>query len=101
MFSKKEEYLASVKKKFDELNYQWNIERNKFEARMQRESAQALKKLEQEREDLRKLRNEVKEKIIDLEVAGENAWHDLKDGTEKSWKELRKAFDKATGNFKK
>jgi hypothetical protein len=100
MFSTKEEYLASVKKKYDELNYQWNVERNKFEAKIQHESAHARKKLLQEREELRRLRKEVKEKIIDLEVAGENAWNDLKDGPEKSWKELRTAFGKATGNFK-
>ena len=101
MFEKKDEYLKQLKEKVDDLNYRWSLERNKFEARLQHESAQARKKLEAEREDLRKFRREVKEKIIDLEVAGENAWHDLKEGTEKSWKELRKAFEKATAQFKK
>ena len=35
------------------------------------------------------------------EVAGENAWEELKVGAEKSWNELSKAFDKATSHLKK
>ena len=29
---KKEDLLEQMKKKFDDLNYRWNIERNKLEA---------------------------------------------------------------------
>ena len=38
---------------------------------------------------------------VDLEVAGENAWEELKVGAEKSWKALSQAFDKASSHFKK
>lgn len=101
MTLKKDDYLEQMKKKFDDLNYRWNIERNKFEARFQHESADARKKLEAEMEELGKLRKEMKEKIIDLEVASENAWYDLKDGVENAWKTLSKSFDKASSHFKK
>ncbi|MBI9083970.1 MAG: hypothetical protein JEZ11_10265 [Desulfobacterales bacterium] len=101
MPEKKDEFLEQMKKKYDELNYHWNIERNKFEAKIQHESAGAKKKLEAERDELLKLRDEMKEKIIDLEVASENAWYDVKDGVENAWKALSKSFDKATSHFKK
>ena len=97
----KDEFLEQMKKKLDDLNYRWNIERNKFEAKIQHESAGAKKKLEAERDELLRFRKEMKEKIIDLEVAGENAWDDVKDGVENAWKALSKSFDKATSHFKK
>jgi len=43
----------------------------------------------------------LKEKIVDLDVASDNAWEELKDGAEKSWKSLSQAFDKAASHFKK
>jgi len=101
MPEKKEEFLEQMKKKFDDFNYRWNIERNKFEAKIQHEGAGAKKKLEAERDELLRFRKEMKEKIIDLEVAGENAWDDVKDGVENAWKALSKSFDKATSHFKK
>ena len=101
MPDKKEVFLEQMKKQLDDLNYRWNIERNKFEAKIQHESAEVRKRLEAEREDLRKFRNEMHEKIIDLEVASENAWDDVKGGVENAWETLSKAFDKATAHFKK
>ena len=40
MGSKKEEFLDQLKKKYDDLNYRWNIERNKLEAKAQHEKVQ-------------------------------------------------------------
>ena len=101
MPGKKDEFLEQMKKKLDDFNYRWNLERNKLEAKIQQESAGAKKKLEADRDDLLKFRKEMKEKIIDLEVAGENAWDDVKDGVENAWTALSKAFDNATSHFKK
>jgi len=101
MPSNKEELLEQLKKKFDDLNYRWNIERNKFEAQAQHESAEVRKKFEEKQKEVRKFRNDMKEKIIDLEVASENAWDDVKDGAEKTWRALSEAFDKASSHFKK
>jgi hypothetical protein len=101
MPGKRDEFLEQMKKKLDDFNYRWNLERNKLEAKIQQESAGAKKKLEADRDDLLKFRKEMKEKIIDLEVAGENAWDDVKDGVENAWKALSKSFDKATSHFKK
>ena len=101
MTSKKDEILEQLQKQFDELNYRWSIERNKLEAMAQKESAEALKKFEEKRAEFREYRKEMKEKMIDLEVAGENAWDDMKDGVENAWKALSESFNKATSHFKK
>ena len=101
MVTKKEEFLAQMKKQVDELNYRWSRERDKFEAGLQHASADAKKEYAVKREAYLKLRKDLKEKIVDLEVASENAWDDLKDGAEDAWKSLSTAFDKATSHFKK
>lgn len=97
---KKDEFLNKMKKQFDDLNYRYSIERDKFEAKAQHLSADARKRFDQEMEVFQKLRKEAKEKIVDLEVAGENAWYDVKEGTEQAWKALSKAFKKASSHFK-
>ena len=97
----KEEILEQLKKQYDELNYKWSIERDKFEAKAQHLGAEARKEFEETREQYRKLRKDMKEKIVDLEVAGENAWDDVKEGAETAWKAMSNAFDKATSHFKK
>ena len=101
MPTNKDEYLNQMKKQYDELNYRWSRERDKFEAGLQHTSADARNEFEAKREEYRKFRSELKEKIVDLDVASDNAWEDLKDGADNSWKKLSKAFDKAASHFKK
>ena len=101
MPEKKDDYLAQLKKQYDELNYRWSRERDKFEAGLQHESADVRKEYEAKREEYRKFRKDLEEKITDLDVASDNAWEDLKEGAENSWKAMTKAFDKATSHFKK
>ena len=101
MTSQKDEFLQKLKKQLDDLNYRWSRERDKFEADLQHLSADARKEFEAKRETYRSLRDELKEKLVDLDVAGENAWYDLKEGAEKSWKALSQAFEKAASHFKK
>ena len=101
MTAQKADYLEKLKKQFDELNYRWSRERDKFEANLQHVSADARKEYEDKREAFLTYRKELKEKIVDLDVASDNAWEDLKDGAEKSWKALSQAFEKAASHFKK
>lgn len=96
----REEFIKKMKKQFDELNYRYSTERDKFEARAQHLSTDARKTFEKELEKLQELRKEVKEKLVDLDAASENAWHDVKEGAEEAWKALSKAFKKATSHFK-
>jgi len=101
MPSKKDDFLEQLKKQYDELNYRWSRERDKFEADLQHESADVRKEYEAKREEFRKFRKELDEKIVDLDVASDNAWEDLKDGAENAWNQMSKAFDKAAAHFKK
>ena len=96
----REEFIKKMKRQLDELNYRYSIERDKFEAKAQHLSADAKKTFEIELEKLQELRKELKERLVDLDVAGENAWHDVKEGTEEAWKALSKAFKKASSHFK-
>jgi len=100
MTAQKNDYLEKLKKQFDELNYRWSRERDKYEANLQQFSADARKEYEAKREVYLKYRKELKEKIADIEVASDNAWVDLKDGAEKSWEALSQAFEKAVSHFK-
>lgn len=101
MTAKKDEYLEQMKKQYDDLNYQWSRQRDKFEANLQHGSADVRKEFEKKREEYRKSRDDLKGKIVDLEVASDNAWEDIKDGAEKSWNALSNAFEKASSHFKK
>jgi predicted nucleic acid-binding Zn-ribbon protein len=107
----KDEFLAKMKQQFEELNQRWYSERSKFETKAKQSTAEARKKLEAEWEELGRLRKQMREKIIDLEVAGENtwdkikdgagdAWEDLRGGTESAWGALSEAFKKAVSRFK-
>ena len=100
MTEQKEEYIEQIKKQYDELNYRWSRERDKFEANIQHGSADAKKRYEEARDEYRQFREEMKEKIGELEAAGDSAWDDLKDGAETAWNVMSKAFAKASSHFK-
>ena len=101
MSMNREDLLEQLKKKFDDINYRWNIGRNKFEANAQHAGAEARKKFNDKQKEFTKIRNDMKERISALENASENAWEDLKDGAEKTWNALSEAFDKASSHFRK
>ena len=101
MPTQKDEFVQQLKKQYDDLNYRWSRERDKFEADLQHTEADAKQEFEAKREEYRKFRSHLKERIVELDVASDNAWDDLKDGAEKSWSALSQAFDKAAAHFKK
>ena len=96
----REEFIKNLKQQFDALNDRYRIDRDKFEAKARHLGADARKTFDQELKKLQDLRKEMKEKIVDLDVAGENAWHDVKVGADEAWKALSKAFKKASSHFK-
>ena len=96
----KDEVRKKLKEQYDDLNYKWNIERNNIESKIQHATSDVKKKYEKELEQLTELRGRMKEKLVDLDVAGENAWADVKEGTDAAWKDLSEAFKKAVSHFK-
>ena len=101
MATNKDEYIQQLKKQYDEINYRWSRELDKLGANLQHTEANARKEFAAKREEYHKFRSELKEKIVELDVASDNAWEDLKDGAEKAWNALSRAFDKAAAHFKK
>lgn len=101
MTDKKSEYLGKMKKQYDELNYNWSRKRDKYEAQIQHQGADAKIAYEEKKAEYLKSSDDMKAKMKDLEAAGDNAWKDMKEGTQKSWQTLSNAFDKATSHFKK
>lgn len=99
MAQSKDEFLKKMKQQYDDLNYRWNLERSRLEAKTQHYSAEARQRLDKELADLDQLRRKMKEKMIDLEVAGENAWVDFKDGAEDAWEDVREGTEKAWEAF--
>ena len=97
----KDEVRKKLKEQYDDLNYKWNIERNNIEAKIQHATSDAKKKYEKELEQIQELRGRMKEKLVDLDVASENAWGDVKKGADDAWKDLSEGFKKAVSHFKK
>ena len=95
----KDEFLKKMKQQYDDLNDRWNVERNKLQDKTLNISSEARQKIEKEWEELGQLRQTMKEKIIDLEVAGENAWDEFKDGAENAWDDVREGTEKAWQAF--
>ena len=95
----KDEFLKNMKRQFDDLNERWNVERGKLETKTQHLSAEARQKVEKEWEELGRMRQRLKERIIDLEVAGENAWDEFKDGAEDAWEDVRQGTETAWKAF--
>ena len=101
MTVKKNEFLETMKKQYDELNYRWSREQDKFEADFQHADADVKKKYEEKKKEFQTVKKEMEKKIAYLETAGDHAWEDLKGGMENSWKAMTNAFDKAASHFKK
>jgi hypothetical protein len=50
---------------------------------------------------LRTKRDDVRDKLLAVQQAGEGAWEDLKEGLENSWEILKMSFKKAKAEFEK
>jgi uncharacterized protein YicC (UPF0701 family) len=95
----KESYLKKMKEKFDGLNYKWNIERNKLEAKTQQAKAEVKKKFEEKLEILHERREQMGQKLDQIDNASEEAWYDIKEGVESAWQSLNEAIKKARSHF--
>jgi hypothetical protein len=96
----RKEYAAKLRKQLDEWNYKWSIERNKLEAKAQKAEANVKAAVNQEIKEIQLRRDRVKEKIDEINQAGDSAWEDLKKGAHASWDDLVEAFEKARSRFR-
>lgn len=96
MGEKRDVYVSKLKSQLDE----WNSTIDRMQ------EAAKVAKLDAELEyrnrlaKLRERRDELQDKIGELQDAGEDAWQTLREGAEKAQQELKMAFDEAKQRFK-
>ena len=95
----KDSYLKKMKEKFDDLNYKWNIERNKLEAKTQQAKAEVKEKYEEKLRALQERREQMRQKLDQIDNASEEAWRDIKKGVDSACQSLNEAIKKARSHF--
>ena len=95
----KDSYLKKMKAKFDDLNYKWNIERNKLETKAQEVKVEVKKKFDEKLEDIEEWREQMRKKLDQIDNATVEAWSDIKEGADRAWKSLNEAINKARSYF--
>jgi enoyl-[acyl-carrier-protein] reductase (NADH) len=95
----KDSYLKKIKAELDDLNYKWNIERNKIEAKAQHAKVEVKHKYEEKLKTLEKKREKMSQKLDQIDVASEDAWKDIKEGVDNAWQSLNEAIKKARSHF--
>ncbi len=97
MATKREEYIAKLKTQLD----QWNAEMAKWES--QAAQAQASMRAEYERQlaAIHQHQDQAKEQLRKVQAASGDAWTELTRGADEAWAAMRKAFEKASTQFKK
>ncbi|MFN9771584.1 MAG: hypothetical protein ACK54X_03000 [Burkholderiales bacterium] len=79
---------------------EWDARLDTFSARAKRASAEARIDYENDLQALRRQRSAAAESLSELGRRSEDAWQDMKAGTEKAWDDLAKALDRVAARFK-
>ena len=95
----KDSYLKKMKAKFDDLNYKWNLERNKLEAKAQHAKVEVKKNFEGKLKTLHERREKMSQRLDQIDNASEEAWKDIKEGADSAWKSLNEAIKRARSHF--
>ena len=97
MSTKRDAYVGKLKAQLDE----WNTDIDKLAAKAAQAEAKAKIEYQNQLDDLRAKRDDVRDKLLAVQQAGEGAWEDLKEGLENSWEILKMSFNKAKTEFAK
>ncbi len=92
----KDEFVQKMHAKLD----QWNTEIDALKAKADSAEAEARTEYHKQLDTLRGKRDDARNKLHELESAGENAWEDLKAGVEMAWESVSEAVRSATSRFK-
>ena len=92
----KRTYQEQFKKKLKELSE--SLAELTFKAEQFQDDAKV--EFEEQVDSLRDKQHKVREKLEELEEAGDEAWEDIKDGIEHAWSDLSKSLDSAWSRFK-
>lgn len=91
----REAYVGKLKARLD----LWNAELDRVEAKAHSAQADVRMELERIADELHRKRDEAGKRMRKIERAREDAWSDLKSGTESAFVALGKAFERARERF--
>ena len=94
--SSRDEYVRKMQAKLDE----WNKEIDRLTAKAGEVTADLKKEYSEQIEILKAKQAVARQKIEELQQAGESAWVDLKSGIELAWTAMGEAIDSARSRFK-
>jgi predicted nucleic acid-binding Zn-ribbon protein len=92
----RDEYVRKMQAKLEE----WNAEIDTLTAKAGKVTADARNEYSEQIESLKVKQAAARQKIEELQHAGENAWGDLKSGMELAWNAMGEAIDSARSRFK-
>lgn len=93
----RDEWVEKAKTKLDE----WNEELDELEARARVARAEQKARYQRLLANLREYRDRLRDRISEIEEAGDTAWDDLKEGAERGRNALQKGFHAAAKEFRK
>ncbi|MDD5287307.1 MAG: hypothetical protein PHD54_15760 [Desulfuromonadaceae bacterium] len=92
----RDEYVRKMQTKLEE----WNAEINMLTVKADKVKAELRNDYNEQIESLKAKQTVARQKIEQLQEAGESAWDDLTSGVEKAWTALGEAMDSARSRFK-
>ncbi len=94
--SNRDLYIEKMKAQLDS----WNASIEKLEAQARNAEADAKIKYREQIAELKKRREEAREKLAELREASEGAWHDLQSGIDHAWDAMEQAIKTAMSRFR-
>jgi len=94
--SSRAEYIRKMQAKLEE----WNAEIDTLTSMAGKVTADVKSEYSEQIDTLKAKQAEARQKIEELQQAGEGAWGDLKSGIELAWSAMGEAIDSARSRFK-
>ena len=93
----RDQWVEKAKAKLDE----WNEELDELEAKARVAKAEQKAQYQRLLATLREYRDRLRNRVSEVEQAGDTAWDELKEGAERGWRSLQEGFRAAVSEFKK
>ncbi len=94
--SDRDEYIKKIQSKLDE----WDSDIDELKDKLAAASADAKIAIDDKLKQLSKQRDEISDKLEELEDAGEDVWEDIRDNIESGWKRVTVEFEDLVKRFK-
>lgn len=93
--NKRDQYVEQLKMEIDRIN----SELERLEDKVQQTTAIGRSRAQNLLDELRHRRRELEERMVDVSVAGENAWEELKKGADLTWQTMKDTLQRVQAEF--